>query len=255
MTHKRNRMLVWSGASALDQTTDLVVLATGFAEPSNNVKTGAMIQIAIMRADMAPNVALAAGLDQAICGNCPHRGVASGGTGGCYVQTWQGPRSTWQSHADHPERTMAFDLAAFAGRKIRFGSYGDPAAVPFAVWEAIAGAAAGHTGYTHQWRTCDPRFARYLMASVDSIDEARDAAKAGWRLFFARPLGLAKPGPIGGRSMVVCPASAEAGKRTVCASCMACGGTSTTRRSNITIEAHGPSKRAIRPLSLPLTVI
>ncbi|QSM01193.1 hypothetical protein SEA_NANOSMITE_169 [Mycobacterium phage Nanosmite] len=230
-----NRMVVWRGISRLDGVTPIVVLATGLGKQSQNSKTGGMVQTWILRDDIAPHVALRDGLDAAICGTCPHRSPKSGGSGACYVNVGQGPRSTWASH--QANGSAPFDLDAFRGRKVRFGAYGDPAAVPFEVWQAIASVADGVTGYTHAWRTTDPRFAEFCMASCDSVDEYRQARRAGWRGFVVRPAGSEKPA-----GLVQCPASAEAGKRTVCASCMQCGGTGNGRTVSITIQAHGATR-------------
>lgn len=240
------RMIVWQGISALDGVTPIVVLATGVpkastkAVSSQNTKTGDMIQTWILRADVAPHTALKEGKDQAICGTCPHRGKASGGSGACYVNVGQGPRSLWVAH--NSKGSIPFDLERFRGHKVRFGAYGDPAAVPFEVWESIASVASGVTGYTHQWRTADTRFARYCMASADTADEGREARKLGYRNFIVRPVGSAKP-----RGAVVCPASEEAGKRVTCADCLQCGGTDNGRKADITIMAHGATKNAFKP--------
>jgi hypothetical protein len=232
------RMIVWRGLSQLDGVTPIVLLATGVSQgkASLNTKTGDMVQTWILRDDIAPHVALRDGMDEAICGTCPHRSPKSGGSGACYVNVGQGPRSTWVAHQN--KGSLPFDLSAFAGRKVRFGAYGDPAAVPFEVWELIASVAAGVTGYTHQWRACDTRFSQYCMASADSVEDRRAARLMGYRTFWVRPMGTVKP-----QGAVMCPASAEAGKRTVCASCMQCGGTSNGRTVDITIQAHGATAR------------
>ncbi|AHJ88732.1 hypothetical protein PBI_RHYNO_74 [Mycobacterium phage RhynO] len=242
------RMVVWEGPSELDGSP-LVVLATGLPKgkgrSSQNRKTGDMIQVWILRADMAPHVALKQGFDQAICGTCPHRGKASGGSGACYVNVGQGPRATWVSHQD--KGSLPFDAERFRGHKVRFGAYGDPAAVPFEVWESIAEVAEGVTGYTHQWRTADPRFARYCMASADTVQERREARMKGYRTFRVRTADQARL-----QGEVSCPASEEAGKRTVCATCMACGGTDNGRKQDVTIIAHGATKSSFAPLSLSI---
>lgn len=233
-----DRMAIWRGISRLDGVTPLVVLATGVpkmgkaSKRSANAKTGDMIQVWILDANLAPTAVIRNGQDGSICGTCPHKSKASGGDGGCYVNVGQGPLSLWRSHVVNG--SLPFDLERFRGQKVRFGAYGDPAAVPLEVWDAIGEVADGVTGYTHQWRSVDAGYKRWCMASVESIDGAREAVKLGYRLFFARPLGLGKP-----KGMVTCPASVEAGRKTVCATCMACGGTSNGRRTNITIQAHG----------------
>lgn len=255
----RRRMLVWRGVSQLDGVTPLVVLATFDTRDgdhsSANTKTGGMVQTYILRDDIAPLDALKSGADTAICGVCPHKSIAAGGSGACYVNVGQAPRSTWLAYVrrnratgTRPDDTRALDLEALRGRKIRFGTYGDPAAVPFEVWESLASVARAVTGYTHQWRAADPRFARFCMASADSVAEGVIARHKGYRNFIVRAAGSAKPA-----GAVVCPASAEAGRKTVCASCLQCGGTDSGRRADITIEAHGSTARKFRPL--PLSVV
>lgn len=253
------RMLVWRGVSQLDGKTSLVVLATYDTRDgdhsSQNAKTGGMVQTFILRDDMAPLDALRTGSDSAICGVCPHKSIAAGGSGACYVNVGQAPRSTWLAYVSRNRQTgptatdtQPFDLEVFCGRKVRFGTYGDPAAVPFDVWERIASVASGVTGYTHQWRVADTRFAQFCMASADSVAEGILARRKGYRSFIVREQGSVKP-----KGAVVCPASIEAGKETVCASCLQCGGTANGRRADITIEAHGSTAKKFR--ALPLSVV
>jgi hypothetical protein len=214
---------------------------------SSNTKTGSMIQIHIVRADMSPTDALRVGADVAICGTCPHKSVAAGGTGACYthsnIKRGFAQTSTWKAHTDNGSAAM--DVEKFRGHAVRFGAYGDPAAVPVDVWRSIAAVASGVTGYTHQWRTCDPSFGEFCMASVDSVDEWPMARALGYRSFIVLPAGTDKP-----KGAVLCPASAEAGKRTVCADCLQCGGTESGRKADIFIPAHGSTKRAFLPLSV-----
>ena len=238
----KQTMVVWQGVSELDKVTPVVVLASF---ESANVKTGNMVQTWILRADIAPNVAIREGSDTAVCGNCPHRGKASGGSGACYVNP-RTPASVWRAFARGNVRPL--DLAAFKGRKVRFGAYGDPAAVPFEVWQAIAEVADGITGYTHQWRACDSRLATLCMASCDSIDEYRAARRDGWRGFVVRELGAAKP-----KGLVQCPATAGKDNKVTCLTCMQCGGTGNGRTASISIEVHGASARSFAPL--PLSVV
>ena len=242
MSNKNQTMVVWQGVSLLDGVTPIVVLASF---KSANVKTGDMVQTWILRSDIAPNVAIREGADTAICGVCPHRGKASGGSGACYVNP-RTPASVYRAFARGNVR--ALDLDAFKGRKVRFGAYGDPAAVPYEVWAAIAAVADGVTGYTHQWRACDPRMASVCMASCDSIEEYVAARRNGWRGFVVRELGAAKP-----KGLVQCPATAGADNKVTCITCMQCGGTGNGRTASISIEVHGASARAFAPL--PLTVV
>ena len=223
-------VILWEGASLLDGAP-IVAIAT-FA--SRNAKTGDMVQTWIMRADMAPMDALASGDDVSICGDCMHR-PANGGS--CYVKVWQAPRSIWGAYS-RGRYGQAADLAAVgAGRMVRLGSYGDPAAVPAHVWRALTSQAAGVTGYTHQWRQA-PELMALCMASADSPEEATVARAMGWRTFRVR----APSEPLAAREFV-CPASKEAGYKTDCASCKACGGTSSRAKASPVIVAHGATAR------------
>jgi hypothetical protein len=246
------RMIIWSGVSELDGVTPIVVLATGVpkaprlrkdgtlivsrAKSSANEKTGDMPQIHIVVDGVLPLDALKAGSDTAVCGTCPHRSKASGGTGACYVNLGKGQNAMMRSHLE--KGSVPFDVSRFAGQKVRFGAYGDPAAVPFHIWESIAEVAEGVVGYTHQWRTADPRFARLCRASADSVEERAEARMKGYKTFRVRTADEVRQ-----TGEVVCPASVEAGKKTVCATCMACGGTDNKRKQDVTIIVHGPTKK------------
>jgi len=121
------------------------------------------------------------------------------------------------------------------GRLIRFGTWGDPAAAPVAVWEMLASLALGRTGYSHQWRRVSADWARFLMASVDTPEDMAEAHAAGWRTFRTRKATE----PVL-PCEIVCPASAEAGKRRTCATCKACSGaTASAAARSVVIMAHG----------------
>lgn len=119
------------------------------------------------------------------------------------------------------------------GRLVRLGTYGDPAAVPTIVWHRLTEHASGHTGYTHQWRTCDQSLRTLCMASADSLADAREAQTAGWRTFRVMPCDAPRAA-----NEAVCPASAEAGRKLTCAQCLACAGAD-GRRGSVVIQAHG----------------
>lgn len=232
-------VIIYRGPSQL--TGDPIVVAiTGFAVKSHNAKTGPMLQSWILRSDMSPTLAVDVGADSAICGSCALR---SGGPLGraCYVIWWQAPMRVYQalpSYRDVKPGALALDLA---GRHLRIGSYGDPAAAPFAVWERLVCEVAGWTGYTHQWRRCDQRFRSFLMASVDTIDEQLEAAAMGWRTFRVRREDDAV-GPL----EVICPASDEGGHRATCATCSLCQGASKKAKS-VAILPHGQRTKWLPP--------
>lgn len=244
-------MLVWQGDSLI--TGAPIVLLATFA--SGNSKTGKMTQTHIVTAEVSPIEAIASGADVATCGDCIHRSVASGGNGSCYVhpiikRKW-GTSVAWQQWSSG--LAASFDIAKFVGRPLRMGTYGDPAAVPTDVWEELytASGGVGHTGYTHAWRYCDQTLSRWLMASCDSVEDVAVASAMGWDTFTVHPVGTPRPD-----GLKPCPASAEAGRRLQCESCLRCGGTSTGRRGNhVGIEAHGGGARRFVGASLPLAVV
>ncbi len=120
---------------------------------------------------------------------------------------------------------------------LRLGSYGEPVAVPYAVWQPLLRAGGGHTGYTHQWR--DPRFQLFramLMASVESRAAAEEAKLLGWRTFLIAPYG-SRPE----RGEFHCPASLEQNHRLTCQECGCCDGAGDNpRRASVIIWPHGP---------------
>jgi len=232
---KVNGVILWEGASAFDGAP-IAVIATGLDESSANEKTGAMIQTWIIRRDVEPHKALKTGEDSAVCGDCPHR-PANGGA--CYVTVFQAPLSVYRAYHRKAYATIdEFDGNPLTGRIVRIGSYGDPAMVPVSVWESATAGAAGWTGYTHQWRR---EFAaplrRFCMASADSVRDMEEARAAGWRTFRVRRAEE----PLQARE-VICPASAEAGFKTNCATCQACKGAD-GRRGTIAIVVHGAASK------------
>lgn len=209
----------------------IVAIATGWpASPSTNTKTGAMIQTWILAQNESPAVAASSNGDEAVCGDCPLRPSK---TGACYVVLFQGPRSIWATWKRG--RYGSYHPKAFAGHSVRFGAYGDPAAVPFHIWDAIGLQARMTTGYTHQWRTCDPLHKHYCMASVEDEEGALKARSRGWRTFRV----TTEPGDKALSNEVICPASEEAGHKLQCIKCGACDGTASNRKSHIVIMAHG----------------
>ena len=187
--------VLYSGTSAIDGEP-IVLIATGFSG-SHNVKTGAgLIQTWIIRPDMAPSEASRRGLDASVCGACPHRGDhdADGAlipqTRSCYVTLAHGPSSVYRAYRAGAYAGMTHAgpdaiSALFAGRMVRLGAYGDPAAVPYTVWQAITAHTPGHTGYTHQWRE-HPEFAPLVMASCDTPADRVLAKALGFRTFPSR---------------------------------------------------------------------
>lgn len=227
-------MILYEGPSQLDGAPIVAILTR-----SNNRKTGPMLQTWILRQDIAPTEALKTGADESVCGDCKHRPLNGGA---CYVLVFQAPTVVWKAWRRgiyQPAASLDAIAARGAGHTIRLGAYGDPAAVPAEIWQALVSRAASWTGYTHQWRRPESAALKSLcMASTDSPDELADARAAGWRSFRVRA-----PSESLAPREIVCPASKEAGEKTVCASCRACGGTGAKAKADITIVAHGAKAR------------
>lgn len=224
--------ILYQGPSMLDGAP-IVVIAT---DSSKNVKTGGMVQTWIMRTDVAPHDALKTGQDASVCGDCPHRPLNGGA---CYVTVFQAPLSVYR--AFHRGSYAAYQPGQYAGRMVRVGSYGDPAAVPFHVWDSFTAGAAGVTGYTHQWRNADPRLAAVTMASCDKPAERAEAKAKGFRTF-----RIMLETETREKGEISCPASAEAGHKLTCDQCGACNGNRTERRGDVAIIVHGAAGKVNR---------
>lgn len=232
---KTNGYVLWRGASLLDGQP-IMVIATGFDIASKNAKTGDMIQTWILRSDLTPGDALRTGEDKSICGDCKHRGRT------CYVMVHWGVTQVWKAaqRGKYPELNRAHLALTGRGHTIRLGTYGDPAAVPISVWQRFISQAKTSTGYTHQWRDVESwPLMEFCMASVDTPAEREEAKALGWRTFRVRTSAE----PVLDRE-VVCPASAEAGHKTTCEECRACGGLSSKAKADIVIKVHGSPTRA-----------
>ena len=245
-----NGVILYEGPSLIDGKP-IVAIATGLTGRSRNEKTGAMVQTWIMRADVAPHEAAHTGDDASVCGDCPHRGRIEDGRNvgrSCYVTLFQAPLSVWKAYKRGVYQAASREevAALFAGRMVRLGSYGDPAAVPVIVWQSAVVRAAGWTGYTHQWRTAPRALASLCMASVETDAQARAARLQGWRTFRVRAEGQ----PLASKLEFICPASAEAGMKTDCASCRACMGTSGKAKASPVIIAHGAGRKAASALAM-----
>jgi len=231
----------YDGPSALDGAPIIGVAVLR----SKNVKTGDMVQTFILRADQSPLAAIDSGADSSICGDCVHRGDDTRART-CYVDVAKSVQSVYAAwtRGAYPLMSPAQGARMLAGRAVRLGAYGDPAAIPARHWRALLRYAAGRTGYTHQWRQAHAQQLRGLvMASADSASE-RDTARAmGWRTFRVR----AADEPMGAREFA-CPASPEGGNRRQCVTCQACDGAARgPAQASVAIIVHGAMARHFQP--------
>lgn len=213
---------VYEGPSLLDGSP-IIVSVTGHQTPSTNSKTGPMAQAYIMLRDIPPHEAVKTGADASICGDCIHR------CGSCYVLTHQGPLATWNATSKDLQCASRIGFQA-KYRGLRLGAYGDPAAAPTWVWRNLTRGVRRYTGFTHQWRHCDPELMQWCMASVESEDEAAEAQALGWRTARTK----LHTDPIAANE-VQCPHETHG---VTCQQCGLCAGTSVAGK-HIVGNIHG----------------
>jgi len=237
MSKKPLGIVLWKGKSLFDGER-IMAIATGVFTKSENRKTGDMIQVWIMRRDISPMFARRMGEDYSVCKDCMHRENST-----CYVNIGQAPTGIYKAYHDGRYRDyVKEDNKYFKGKNVRIGSYGDPASIPYEVWENLCSIVKSYTSYSHQWSNCDQRLKTICMASVDSIKnfdkEYRKAQSMGWRTFRVRE---SADNPLTYNEFV-CPASKEGGQKTTCEKCGLCSGLSSPITKSIAIILHGDSE-------------
>jgi len=202
---------------------------------TTNRKTSDMIQVWILRDDVNPVAAVTTGDDITICGDCPHRKQPDG-TRSCYVNVGQAPLSIWKAYKRGVYGKLSdLNPSDIEGRKIRWGAYGDPALISPTLFATINEHAAGHTGYTHQWRQPWAQWCKGIFqASCDGMADYLDASAHGWRTFAVVPKGSQA------YSGKLCPATAE-NSQAQCASCSLCNGA----KADIFVQAHGSGAKYV----------
>lgn len=227
-----NGYRVWSGESLIDGR-EIMLILTGVSIPSSNRKTGWMVQSWILTKEH-PIEAIKSGRDYSICGSCALRGEKGKGRV-CYVM----PLSISQVYQKYLKGGYPLlDNDAFnkiKGRDLRIGSYGEPTAIPFKVWEPLIKNSKVTTGYTHRWLVCDPRWKTKVHASVESVEDQRLASSLGWCTYRVK-----KPNQPMLEDEIYCPAEVPNNKYAVtCQRCGKCNGKS----GNITVDVHGLGSR------------
>lgn len=217
-------VILYQGPSMLDGEP-IICIAT---MNTVNHKTGDMIQTWIIREDVTPMVAVQTGKDSSVCGRCPHRHFSGGA---CYVVPFQAPTQVFKTyHAGGYDKLDTQTLRRFLGRKIRLGSYGDPAAVPYHVWLGVVGLCDGHTGYTHQFHhECfDVKLTDFCQVSVETVSQYKNAVEDNVGTFRVIPEGgTLQEGEI--RCL----------NETTGISCLACGLCDGKHQNKIAITVHG----------------
>lgn len=265
---KVNGVVFYEGKSLIDGKPIVAIATFG----THNEKTGNIVQTWILRNDMHPQEAIDSGNDLSICGNCPLRGriaplnerlkprnydnklTTTNKDRSCYVLAYMAPAQVYKSYKQGKYPKLSEEhRRLMLGRGLRYGSYGDPVAVPLKNWDQLAKFCTGKArpGYTHQWK--NPKFAQWstrLMASTHTLEENKAAHQSGWRTF--RTIGdVSQLNP----DEIVCPASEEGGFVATCETCGACNGRKNLEdsRRNVAILAHGGGgkDKRIRELMTP----
>ena len=224
----KNSYIVWEGASLIDGSP-IVLILTGFVNHTSNRKTGYLLQSWIIKQNILPTEAAKKGFDKAICGDCP---MKLSRLGSCYVNlaVTNNIYRKYETGAYPYFSKNEIEVLKRYRYPIRIGSYGDPTAVPFDVWKPIILASGSHTGYTHNWLFCDNSWKQYLMASVQSLGEARIAQNRGWRTF-----RIIAPDASLTQNEILCRNTED--DRNRCDNCFLCDGKSS--KPNIAEKVHG----------------
>jgi len=243
-------LVLWEGQSLFSPLHRIAVVLTGLRSKSKNAKTGEMIQAWIIPVDGSPMSSLRNGADEAVCGDCKLRPIISKavpGSSRCYVDVSRAPSGVARAYHAGSYTTATPELLSryVAHSHIRFGAWGDPAAVPATVWQTLSGLPGVRwTGYSHGALrlgldgVADLR--SLVMYSADDAASAKTAQSAGWRTFRVRQ-GAQDPLLPG---EIACPASAEGGNRIQCDQCLLCDGSNRLdirRLPNVAIIDHGPT--------------
>lgn len=175
-----NSVVLWAGPSVLDQNERIVVIGTG---KSKNTKTGNMKQVWFLPMRTSPHESTKNRNLTSVCGDCPfqpHSGHERW-SGRCYVNRMC-PNHVWKSWR-HGYMDIVEPETFGDNSFIRVGAWGDPASVPLEFFGSLLKFSRGWTSYTHMWKTCNPGFKSFCMASVQSRQEMKSATLTGWRTF------------------------------------------------------------------------
>lgn len=237
-----NSYIIYEGPSRILGNIDIVMIATGFKTKSRNRKTGNVIQTYIFCQEQHPYEAWQNGIDEAVCGDCPHRGKESGKRS-CYVNLTQSLSKVWQAYKNGSYEYLPLsEMDIFHDKIVRAGAFGEPTAVPLHIWVAINLHAQRIIGYTHRWQQAYEltskngqqfhtyKYSDFCMASVDTEELQTEAVKAGWRTFRSK---LENEKLLTNEQICL-----NSTKKLQCEDCLLCCG-NTIKAKNIVINAHG----------------
>lgn len=229
----KETLVLYKGISLLDNETPIMIVMSGFTKDSSNTKTGPTVQLYILPVHEKPNDVYRAG-GTSVCGDCKYNGG-----NGCYVR-WSHLTQIWNVARHQSAIPMSLTKEFLRGLRVRVGAAGDPAAVPFKVWQDLLSTCENFTGYTHQWKKLEFQNLKTLfMASVDNTKENNMSLFLGWSSFFVTDTEEEAQ-----KAGVRCLASTDKkdvnGLSMTCSSCMLCNGKS-KKQKTITEVLHGAS--------------
>ena len=155
-----------------------------------------------------------------------------------------GPLGVYKYYKKGGYEKLDGDYSVFDNEVLRFGAYGDPYAIPLDILISIKSRVKNSTSYTHQWTNfegLDMRvFPEFTMASVDSLEEKKQAQDLGFRTFrVVDDYGVIEEDEI------ICPNITHEVK---CIDCKLCSGNQ-IKAKNIVVKAHGvKSKKKLKKI-------
>ena len=149
----------------------VVALFTGLQNNSQNPKLGSMVTVYILVDNgKTPQQNASSGADKSICGDCALRNNV------CYVVKIHGPGAVYRGYLNGKSPVVSESelIALLIDRNypIRWGEYGDIAALPFSfIDNVMKSTKLEHTSYTHQWdhENFSTDHFQYSMGSIDHV--------------------------------------------------------------------------------------
>jgi hypothetical protein len=169
--------IVYEGISVLNNEPIVGIVV----DRSTNTKTGNMHQLYILRSDKDPLDAVKDGSDSAICGSCVHRRSTGGA---CYVNLGHGPKAVYRKYkrGGYAKVSISDFKSLFGDKKIRFGAYGDPLALPLHILVSLKAVVKNNTSYTHQWKNSIIDGSSEMVSKFSSLEGSFD--------YFLKNLGI-----------------------------------------------------------------
>ena len=148
------------------------LVLTGLKLNSRNSKTGTMIQSYLIDKETIDQTRVFGSK----CGLCPM-------VDKCYVSRDKLTVRRLLKQGNYTKVSFNQMIELIKDKPIRLGTYGDPSIIPLSDLKAIVDNASMHTGYTHFYNEIPLQYSKYLMASVESLNDELYAQSLGYRTF------------------------------------------------------------------------